>query len=673
MVTRDCIDDLLSKLRPIIGEKAADALWMLYHADNRERAFVESLARLMSARHLDETYERKTILLPPIPKERAAGNYPLGIVFYGERPLYLFGLTEDEWIRHVAIFGRSGSGKTMVAFIILANLLKHGKPFLVFDWKRNYRDLFAIEKDILVFTIGREISPFFWNPLIPPPGILPSTWIRKLVEILCHAYFLGEGVTYLLVKAIDSVFTQHGIYEGSCSYPTFADVFRHIERYKATGRERQWLDSAKRTLAVLCFGEFGKALNVKSPPLISELLKKNVIMELDALPNSDKTFFIEALLLWIHHYRIGRPEREIFKHAILIEEAHHILLRKKQELFGEEAITDVILREIRELGESIILIDQHPSLISKPALGNTYTTIAMNLKHGSDVTAMADSMLLDSDQKDYLGELPIGAAIVKMQGRWFKPFLVKFPYLSIKKGGVTDFDIKQKMRSYSEKLGQVRPEKKILGVIRDFLPADKKKKLRMSMGEISLMKDIAQHPLSGIVERYKRLGLSSYQGNKLKNDLIQKGLIKETSINTKKGRIKVLRLNQSAAQALKSNLSRNSIGRGNPGIEHEYWKKKIAEHFRKLGYEVREEMTFGNGKSVDIAAKCEKETIAIEVETGKSDAIYNIKKDLDAGFDRVLSIALDSETKKKILHDLQAFGLISNRVKIAQVREILKI
>jgi 3-dehydroquinate synthetase len=51
--------------------------------------------------------------------------------------------------------------------------------------------------------------------------------------------------------------------------------------------------------------------------------------------------------LWIHHFRLSEGERETFKHAIIIEEAHHILLRKKQEMTGTEAVTDIILREIR--------------------------------------------------------------------------------------------------------------------------------------------------------------------------------------------------------------------------------------------------------------------------------------------------------------------------------------
>ena len=156
------------------------------------------------------------------------------------------------------------------------------------------------------------------------------------------------------------------------------------------------------------------------------------------ITNADKTFLIEALLLWIHHYRMAQDQREKFKHAIIIEEAHHILLRKKQEATGEETVTDVILREIRELGESIICLDQHPSLISKPVLGNTYTSFAMNLKHRGDIAMIQDSLLLNSEQAGYLGRLEVGWSIVRLQGRWFWPFLVKFPLVTFEKGSVTN-------------------------------------------------------------------------------------------------------------------------------------------------------------------------------------------------------------------------------------------
>jgi hypothetical protein len=40
-------------------------------------------------------------------------------------------------------------------------------------------------------------------------------------------------------------------------------------------------------------------------------------------------------------------------------------------------------------------VDQAPSAFSPVAIGNSYTTICMNLKHRSDVSAMASAMLLD--------------------------------------------------------------------------------------------------------------------------------------------------------------------------------------------------------------------------------------------------------------------------------------
>lgn len=439
------IDDVFQKLKPLLGERV-DALWLAYQACPEKREDLEAALKILAAKFLDETYEKNKILLEPPPKEIARGEYELATIFYGEEKHYPFGLREDEWIQHVAIFGRSGSGKTNIGFLIIKSLLEKKKPFLVFDWKRNYRDLLSLEeyKNMEVLTVGRNINPFYFNPLIPPKRTEPEVWLKKLIEVLGHAYFLGEGVAYLLLKAINYVYKEYGVYEGNPEkWPTFVDVMRWLENYKAYGRQAMWMDSTKRAIANLCFAGVGIAMNVRKQLPIESILNKNVVFELDALTNSDKTFFIEALLLWIHHYRMAQGEREQFKHAMIIEEAHHILLRKKQELTGEETIMDVILREIRELGESIILIDQHPSLISKPALGNTYTTIALNLKHRDDVNAVGDCMLLDPDEKEYLSKLKIGQGIGKLQGRWEKAFAVCFPLVKVNKGALQDKDLKQ--------------------------------------------------------------------------------------------------------------------------------------------------------------------------------------------------------------------------------------
>lgn len=404
------------------------------------------------------------------------------------------------------------------------------------------------------------------------------------------------------------------------------------------------MDSALRAVGVLCFGEVGKVLNQRENFPIEELLEKNVILELDALTSSDKTFLIESFLLWVHHYRMAQGEREKFKHAILIEEAHHILLRKKQEIMGEETITDVILREIRELGEAIVLLDQHPSLISKPALGNTYTTISMNLKHRSDIQMISDSLLLDMDRTRYLGRLEVGTAMAKLQGRWFDPFLVKFPLVRIEKGIVTDGEVSKRMEGAFKPHPEVSMKQEEITetespgkeVFRDFLGGGKKEERGFSESEVLLLKDVGKHRFSSTSQRYGRLGLNAYQGNKAKDSLIQKSLIEVKDFPTQSGRVKLLIPMEKGRAVLESLGVNPNISHRKGGPEHEYWKGKLAEYFKEKGYRVTEEKPIGGGKSVDLVAENDKERIAIEIETGKSDAFYNLTKDLGGGFDKVV-------------------------------------
>ncbi len=76
--------------------------------------------------------------------------------------------------------------KTNAAFLLLHELARLGIPFLVFDWKKNYRDLLGRRAfgDLAVYTVGRDDAPFFFNPLIPPRGVAPREWIKKLIQIM---------------------------------------------------------------------------------------------------------------------------------------------------------------------------------------------------------------------------------------------------------------------------------------------------------------------------------------------------------------------------------------------------------------------------------------------------------------------------------------------------------
>ena len=79
------------------------------------------------------------------------------------------------------------------------------------------------------------------------------------------------------------------------------------------------------------------------------------------------------------------------------------------------------------------------------------------------------------------------------------------------------------------------------------------------------------------------------------------------------------------------------------GIEHLYWIKQVKVRLESKGYKVKEEFPIGNGETIDLVVG---KNVAVEIETGKSDALRNIRKCLEAGFE-VVSVATNGEALEK--------------------------
>ncbi len=446
-----------------------------------------------------------------------------------------------------------GSGKTNIGFSILQTLIA-SKAVTGLDCKRNYRDLLALPKcrDIEVYTIGRSIAPLTFNPLIPPAGTDPKTWLKKLNEVIAHAYCLGNGVLFLLQQAVDSVYEEAGVYEDLVQrWPTFKDVLLKARSMDTRGREAGWLSSTLRALSSLCFGGMGDLLNSSSNRSIDHILDGNVILELDGLSQADKTFFVQACLLYLHHKKMAENVRERFDRCILIEEAHHILSGQRTSLTGSESVMDTTYREIREFGVSLVLLDQMPSKLSGFALANSYATICMSMSSRADINAMTQTLLLDSS-KDILGTLEVGQAVVKLQGRIARPFLLSIPEFRIDKGRVTDEQIRRRMQ---DKVAEFCGENQAP----DNPMKDEGRRTEDAAGgsaartEIAFLQDVRDRPDSGVAARYQRLGLSGRQGQKLKARLLEQDLIEQQLGTTHAGRRMTVQLTEKGKQVLSQN------------------------------------------------------------------------------------------------------------------------
>lgn len=436
------------KLRKLASVESgnSDLAWLFYlSSEGKDRQEADELFDILLHQKVQKDYQEKIILDPPS-AQACQGDYPLGTVDYPPGKAFCsFGLRENEWIKHVLITGMTGTGKTNLAFHILQRLISKDKPFMVFDWKRNYRDLLQLKEfhGSIVYTVGRETVPFRFNPLLPPPGLEPGQWLMKLVDVIKHAYFVGEGVEYLLREAIDWVYDRCGMFEkNKHKTPNFHQVRDYVDKQRLQGRMSLWKASAIRVLESLCFRHgLGPVVNGEDEWNYENLLNSNVILELDALSDSDKIFMTEALILWIYEYRKNFGKRETTSHILCIEESHHCLSQKKESVEGQETIIETCLRQIREFGESVIAIDQEPTKLSNSIKANTYTKITFNLGNGKDVQEIARCMGLNREESEYIDLLDIGNAIVSLKGRIKVPLHVRFPKIHLKKGLIKDADL----------------------------------------------------------------------------------------------------------------------------------------------------------------------------------------------------------------------------------------
>src|ERR1043166_8979512 len=435
---------LCKKLKPVLGKKA-DTLWLGYVSaetlDSKREA--EAFIQIMAAMYLDKTVDAQAILLPPPSELAAAGEFFLGTVVYGRKELHPLYLRRENFIKHIGIFSITGGGKTNVAQLLLLGLLTQKVPFLVVDWKRSYRALHTLQhsevKRIQVYTVGRKSAGTFnWNPLRPPPGVHPKTWISVIAEALEKSHVSGPGVADILIEMLDKKFEELGVYRGIPEqWPNFFDAGEALNRLHLKGRRMLWQDSCARILNTFTFGPAAGAFNARHPLKLEELLQKPIVIELDQeLPKPLRVFFSDIILRCIHLYRLGQGETESLRHVTLLEEVHNLFPKTHAEKQASNSLENV-MREIRGFGEGLINITQHPSLLPIYVLGNCNTQIYLGLQHEDDIDTAKRALFLERNEEVYLNQLRVGEGIVKIKGR-VEPCHVRFPLVPITKGSTSD-------------------------------------------------------------------------------------------------------------------------------------------------------------------------------------------------------------------------------------------
>ena len=406
------IHKILEKLEPIMPGQVSQWRKSLHFVNEQTKSLLEKHI-ISTAYDVLGDFDKKLLLSLPSEK-KAKGTFQLGTIVY-DKERWAFGIKKQELLQHLAIVGRSGAGKTNAVYHLVNQLARKDINFLILDWKRNYRDLLGrVDKKVAVYTAGRSLSPFIFNPLIIPPSMEQGVYIGFVTDVLASAFDLGEGAKSLIQQALSRVYQ-------STQNPTFNDVLHEIEALEVKNRAHGWKASALRALQTLSLSNLSGDKKIAQPDLVEALLHSNTIIELDALSENLKKFIVPLLLLWLYQVKLGTRRREKLDLVCVIEESHHFY---RQGVKGKTSLMDTLARQVRELGMAFVYVDQQVSAMSSSALGNVYSVLCLSQRSPSDINKAASLLLLDEHEKKWLGRLSVGQGIIRLSDRWTRPVLL---------------------------------------------------------------------------------------------------------------------------------------------------------------------------------------------------------------------------------------------------------
>lgn len=330
-----------------------------------------------------------------------------------------------EFLKHMLILGRTGSGKTNLIYWIVYQLSKKCGVWM-FDRKEDFRHLLQLNKDMYVFDLMQD---FCFNPLQPPPYFHPKKWVEMVTELYCRINSLLGVSQNMLFTACDKLFEDRGIYDGGRDYPSFFELYDALKKMilarwsRSAGSRDSLCNRFEATLAT------NKSLYDCSIGFdLESLLNKTVVFELAGLMETQANFWINLLLHWVFAYRIGKKERgSQLRNIVVFDEAKAVFSPFENPNLGLAPITYMVSM-LREFGVGIIAADQTAQL-NNSIFANSQLKILFSLGSGDDLLKAARSMGLDAEQAAYSHNLGVGEAIVRHHkiGKTFILQIPKFP------------------------------------------------------------------------------------------------------------------------------------------------------------------------------------------------------------------------------------------------------
>lgn len=337
------------------------------------------------------------------------------------------GLQLNDLSKHMLIVGTPGSGKTNFSVGLLRTLwLKYKIPFLVIEPAKNeYRALVQNIPELQVFTPGKnDISPFVFNPFIPPENVKLQAYKSTLKTAFAAGVTMTSPLDKIFEDTIENCYSDNlwlNSYTKADKGRSFniSDFIKCFQKtFEAIGYSGDAANIGRAGIVRLQ-GLVRLFDNYHSIP-IEDLLTRPTVIELAAIENSDeKALYIALILLSILAYVNANyvGEGKVLNNFILVEEAHVLLDSESHGGEGAanpsaiaQGLVKRMLAEIRSYGVSVAIADQSPRKVGTDIVALTDIKLAFRLVESEDREILANSISMTDQQKARLAKLRPGEA-----------------------------------------------------------------------------------------------------------------------------------------------------------------------------------------------------------------------------------------------------------------------
>ncbi|MEM4870182.1 MAG: DUF87 domain-containing protein [Thermofilaceae archaeon] len=252
---------------------------------------------------------------------------------------------------HAVILGRSGSGKSNTAKVLVSEISKRGIPVLVLDWAGEYQ--------IPGFTRlspGEDLSLSIMGPY---QSCDPET-VDVIVDLFDAVFHLTPPQLFMLRTAVKYAMSKgfrgiNGILEALEEVP--------IRSYY----DHETKAALVRRISPMTEGRIARALN--GYVVAESFFNKCFTVDLSVFKSIyAKKLFSLLLLKELYNAAIKRGIAEGVVHATLVEEAWNIIPYRR--LDSEPTIGERMFAELRKYGECMIAVAQNPTEIAWSIINN---------------------------------------------------------------------------------------------------------------------------------------------------------------------------------------------------------------------------------------------------------------------------------------------------------------